>query len=530
MMQEKSNILEVYPKSNISQAGNNNPAVQLYGRRYYKDQTAVEYLAEFLLVFISPKTLEPDAKNSYGEYSFVINLDDAKYFPKAKVPLKLFAFLSTSKLETRHPAHIKAYHEALSLLEKKFEGESGKVHEAIKLLQSLLNGFVGVANNRTWVTHTFLPVSASLLAREVDWLHKGKSGAKNADLEWFTDTDSKSTIEKYFSYDRHNFMARGGEVLFLQLSNLFEDVYHADIRNFMSLDSYKHIKEDLKNLKINIERNLKILLVTGTEVINRLVDFVETNLKGFELTQKSAQLGVVPQVSRIEALLFAYEINNICKANLGNLEKLELLQILCCLHVLRSHCFQAARLVNNTELPLEGFVGHYTWIVSSETSTGNYAMRNMSQQSFKTIDNLLYRALHDSSLVKPDDYTEAQEHGYNIFKKIGKEIGLLVPRTGASPRFVLHQGLIRFLVAALIPPGERILLTQFYQRLFAHYGIAINGEQLTIALQWLGQGEQGQTYSVDHKSAWLEEALKQGGFLVELSDAVSMVKNPGDEA
>lgn len=35
-----------------------NPAIQIYGRRLYKPQTEIEYLVEFLLVFISKKRLE----------------------------------------------------------------------------------------------------------------------------------------------------------------------------------------------------------------------------------------------------------------------------------------------------------------------------------------------------------------------------------------------------------------------------------------------------------------------------------------
>ncbi|MCC8991010.1 MAG: hypothetical protein LM514_00040, partial [Streptococcus sp.] len=38
-----------------NQADQRNPAIRLYGRRFYKDQTPIEYLAEFLLVFASPK-------------------------------------------------------------------------------------------------------------------------------------------------------------------------------------------------------------------------------------------------------------------------------------------------------------------------------------------------------------------------------------------------------------------------------------------------------------------------------------------
>jgi hypothetical protein len=85
---------------------------------------------------------------------------------------------------------------------------------------------------------------------------------------------------------------------------------------------------------------------------------------------------------------------------------------------------------------------------------------------------------------------------------------------------------LRFLVAALLYPGERVRLTEFYQRVFAHYGIALGGQQLAIALEWNGSESGTQSYAVSSSTAWVEEALQQGGFLVELSDAVSIVHNP----
>lgn len=50
-------ILQRFPENNSDEKdkAKENPAIRLYGKRYYKDQTPVEYLAEFLLVFASPK-------------------------------------------------------------------------------------------------------------------------------------------------------------------------------------------------------------------------------------------------------------------------------------------------------------------------------------------------------------------------------------------------------------------------------------------------------------------------------------------
>lgn len=53
----------------------------------------------------------------------------------------------------------------------------------------------------------------------------------------------------------------------------------------------------------------------------------------------------------------------------------------------------------------------------------------------------------------------------------------------------------------------------------------LGGHELT-ALTWIGHESGGTSYAVSSSTAWIEEALQQGGFLVELSDAVSIVHNP----
>lgn len=67
-----------------------NSAIRLYGRRFYKDQTPVEYLAEFLLAFASPKQTSKE-----GCYQFKLSTNDdenAHYWPEDRIALKLFSF------------------------------------------------------------------------------------------------------------------------------------------------------------------------------------------------------------------------------------------------------------------------------------------------------------------------------------------------------------------------------------------------------------------------------------------------------
>ncbi len=485
-------------------ADQKNPAIRLYGRRFYNGQTPIEYLAEFLLVFASPKK-----ESGEGAYQLRLDLKDKpRYWPQDRLELKLFSFFPSSKLETRHPIHRQAYFAALEAIKERLDGSEQDKDETVRLIQSLFSGFVGVAKNRTWVTYSFLPASNFLLARELDWLHS--KAIKNNLLESWKD------VEQFFSTDRHNYMARGGELLFLQLVNLFSEVDG----NYELID-----------LRSRLEFNLKNMLSESMKPIDELAQFIEKVLQDYKLksVSKYSNLGWVPVASRIEALFFAQEMDNICSSCLSTLDKLDLLQTLCCIQVLRSLCFQARRFDNSEKRTAE-FVGNYAWIVVDPEAKIATPIRQMAQNSFDRIEAMLYRVLRKKDILDTKvkiSINEADKNGFQIFRKIAKEIGLVMPKTGGGQRFTLHQGLLRFLVAALLKPGERIRLTDFYQRVFAHYGIAISGQPLAIALEWSGSESGQQSYAIASSSAWVEEALQQGGFLVELSDAVSIVHNPG---
>jgi hypothetical protein len=518
----QNSLMERFPSvtDNEIEADKTNPAIRLYGRRFYKDQTPIEYLAEFLLVFSSAK-----GESKTDTFSFSIAADAKPiYWPEDRIALKLFSFFPSSKLETRHAVHQSEYIKVLEDLKAKVHGTNEEKEEAIRLIQSLFGGFVGVAKNRTWVTHSFLPASTSLLAREIDWLHS--KATRDTELDSWVDAT------QYFATDRHNFMARGGELLFLQLANLFSKDEHPVLVSLKADCGYEHLQKHLlSDLKTGIEAGLREILTGAARPIDGLAKFVEDTLHLYQLgdEKKRAPLGWVPSASLPEAFLFASELSNISLSKLGALEKLDLLRILCCMQVLRSLCFQASRFDNSVNAT-EGFFGNYAWTASDANALPGNGTRKLSQSSFERIEELLYRVLRlvaNSSRSAVPSFTEADKHGFQIFRKIAKEIGLVIPRTGRGQRFVLTPALLRFFVASLLAPQERVRLTEFYARVFAHYGIALGEQQLVTALAWSGSSSGTKDYAVAANTAWIEEALQQGGFLVELSDAVSIVHNPG---
>lgn len=157
-----------------------------------------------------------------------------------------------------------------------------------------------MSSNRTWVTQCFLPASVNLLSREVDWLHSGESGAKDKDLDWVYNDELGCNPEKlsendgvmnYFVHDRHNFMARGGELLFLQLVNLFDNIQSEDIKTFSEIPSYYHLKAFIGNIRKDVEDGLSALLTSGSGSLNNAIDFVSDALHGYDINPNHATLG-----------------------------------------------------------------------------------------------------------------------------------------------------------------------------------------------------------------------------------------------
>ena len=519
------NTYSYFPKKNTPNQNSSNTekkpniALDIFGRRFYADQTPTEYLSEFLLVFNSAKADEN--RNKFGENSFQVNDQTTHYCPSTRLALKFFSFFSQSKLETRHPVHQTEFLNAIEQLKNRMSHSisATEKNQLVQTLQSLLYGFVGVAKNRTWSTYNFLPITPMLLGREITWSHT---------TENFSDWE-ESTVK--FSLSDHNFMARGGEVLFLQLGYLFSNItQNTDfIQKIASTDQYKHLEFNLESLQQQLENELNKLFRSETQSIEKICDFIEDALEDFDLPKAKlshAKLATIPKSYVFEAFLFANELLSLLKSNISKLEKIELLQLLCVMQVLRS-IMARSRQLDTTAHETKKFHGHYAWIACSPTAITSDPIRKYAENSYQKSEEIIYRILREEGKkhgVQESEYTNIDKHSFDVFKKMAKTIGLVIPITGGHQRFVLNANMIRLFVYTLIPAGKRIQMTEFLARIQTHFAISFFGEQLQDALQW--QYEQPSDPTTDIKLNWFEESLKQSGLLIELSDSVSIVKNP----
>lgn len=534
-------VPRTFPRIKLKYEGPDaNPAIQLFGRRFFSDQSPLEYLTELLLVMHSTKRIGSEGKEfntilpdweTLHEWSdgYLLN-----YRAPIRLNLKLFSFLGASKLDTRHDSHKKQYDLILRKLRDimRTDGSIDK-REIVEALGNLFLGFQGAGFNRTWCAQTFLPISSNFLIQETLW--NETIARREGQMTWL---DSLSQFKKFYSVAKHRFMARGGELLYLQLCNAFrtdENEFH----KFVSTLDFTEEEQDLKTLHSALEKNLSQITNQSPAMLNHIATLIdaidEKTTQQLEAKNEFSECAWCPEESWQEGYLFAVELNRLCQAAIDPIERIELLIVGCALHVLRCLSAQSIRF-SKTDEHIKSYGGSlkFAWIVTSPRERARGA-KILSQRNLQINQRVIQQALRHEEIYKNANchaknkrdtlYNEADNrYGHKLFLSLAKKIGLVIPQRGPGARFVLNDKILRYLVLTLVRPGERRTLEDFKESLYTHYGIAIEGDQLLHAMKW---SEFPIIESTKLESThWLETILQASGFLIHLSDAFSLVQNP----
>lgn len=511
-----------------------NPAIQLFGRRFFTDQTIMEYLVEFLLVCHSSKRI-----GSGGNFdSCLPSWNDLQewqeaglgYMPPVRLALKLFAFLGASKLETRHRSHMQQYRLLLDRLKQAIQTDGTvEKQDVLRSLENLLLGFQGVGSNRTWCAQVLVPLSCGLLASEAIW---NQSKAERDKV-----SDWRDAIQ-YFSTTQKLFMARGGELLYLQLCNAFRSRGEEFEQFTVKLDLSSE-ERDSHSLYRALECNLRQITGHAPPALDQIALLID-GIDGFTAEKTNRvedpiRCGWCPEESWQEGYLFAVELNRLCMAAVDPVERIELLMLGCAMHVLRSLCAQSARYANIGE-EQSGSAGGlgYAWIVS-DPEGNERGLKHLSQRNLQVMQRVIQQALRDQDIQqnasihprisKERLYKEADNrYGHKLFISLAKKLGFVIPQRGPGARFVFNDKIVRYLVLALVRPGERRTYDDFKVALYTHYGIAIEGAEVKQATMWSDLPQLHATGT--ETGGWLADMLKASGFLIHLSDACSLVHNP----
>ncbi|HPL97492.1 MAG TPA: hypothetical protein PKY71_08105 [Smithellaceae bacterium] len=512
-----------------------NPAVRLFGRRFFSDQTTLELLIELLLVAVSPKkTCGEKFSNMLPPMELLKRswIDTLDYAPRAHLNLKLFAFFGASKLDSRHETHRSQLEHLDEELKRRISVNDDTPDNIIKTLENLFLGFHGVGSQRTWCAQSFMPISTGMLAAETIWNETYAS--RNLPDSW---NDVISQYTAYFSVNKHRFLARGGEVLYLQLCNALriekDDVekwlQEKSLANFLTADERNPIwlHTSLGNALNDLMQETPATVSKLAEFIDRVVD-KETARKtdGDENNLRWSKCGWCPQETWPESYLFAVEFLRVCRAKMDLMDKIEMLEALCSMQVMRSLTTQASR--------YQRVATSQTWpacrLAVSDPEGNNKTVKQVSRVTMQAVTKTIYDGLRHPDIFEPTPgnmreklYNEAdRRYGHKLFITIGKRIGVIVPRRGAGMRFVLTPPLLRLLIVTLLP-GRRLTYDAFKLAAESHFGLAFDEASISRANTW-ATGVSTATFG-GVTDEWLIKMLHEAGALRKLSDSCALVEN-----
>lgn len=504
-------MFEMYPNIDIGQDSKYPLSSYLFGHRMRSNQSDIEYLIEFLQVMLAKKKLEG---MTYAYFPKVPRGQDVEieYYPEVAIALKRFIFFPNSKPEGKLPVDKAAYQACISKLEESVTGEPGKEKQLISVLQDLFYGFNATAQNRAWFDKNMLPVCPEVILPEGMGVKSERDGLVFGQCN--------KSVDGAFSYNRYTYMCRGGEVYYLHLlssANREDDRFRAQLEaRFRALvcDSYPQFSELARFIK-------------NTWATYMMVD-------PDDIKQPTKNLNTIPAAFACRDAYTAREVDMLLRNSIDSFDKLSILADTVMLQLLRVMYATAAQVMRNQKAP---------WVI--DISRRNAEMRKLAADSFaeneaciidyiyagyaRFADRLKDPAGSSTKTKEQKHVDDAAGDSYRLFRKLAKNLGLLIPVKGPHMRLSLNERLVKALVLTLIGPGQKITLDTFLDLLYEHFGMIVDrGTYERAVRDGTMRPLVDYTFMDQNRDAFVT-LLKNCGFLRALSDATCIVENPFDE-
>jgi len=499
----------VFPSNANIAAGFDNMAIQLFGNRLFADQALYEYINEFLLVFVSPKSFDYES----GKMSFHTSLgDELAYYVKPRMGLKRFIFYERSKKGIKIPVDEKAYLDMINVINEKIgdsSTDSNKIYKSVESIQDLFYGYATVLKNRSWTAQSLLPIAPELIFCEAMLNAKERLAMhKKSDID-------ATTIEMGFDFSRHNFMARGGEVYYLHI--------------LQALDLCTEIE------KRNLQKLLTNLISANSGCFSSIANWVdETWIKSQDINPDKLWikkgLGFIPATGYIECgRNTILELITFLSNEMHPITRIEILSKGIVFQIMRMMCTRTSEYLEMNPTP---------WIIDMRAKKSSGTVMKISADSYRRIEELfvyavnkqsaeyINRALPEQKVQSPFEYlSKAKKHTLNLFKRLGKEMQCIIPLKGGYERFSLSEDLLKFLVLSLIRPQEKMTFDMFLDKLYRHFNIVIGPKQYKECVSGAGL-DVVQANAFRNNELEFQDFLKATGFVRDLSDATAIVVNP----
>jgi hypothetical protein len=472
----------------------------LFGNRFKADQTLYEYMIEFLLIYSSAKA--PDLQEGKMAFHKIESGKKLSYWVEPRMALRRFVFYDKSRKKGVIKADEQAYQQMMLILKSKMENMPDEAkNEYIESIQDLFHGYAVVIKNRFWGAQELLPICPEFMMCGCDPSEK----KRKSEVDW---EENPISVDTKFSFDKRNFLARGGELYYLHLLQGLEK---------------------MPEKRVLLEQLLNDLVGIQCEKISKMASFIQESWEEemeFDKSELSQQLNLsfIPENAYITCEEYSIdELINFLSCKMHPINRMEILS--------KGIMFQIMRMMANRVANYLG-VEKRKWIVDMKGASKD-TIKKVAAESYSNFESdfmtALNRIAQELNLSEDETMTgvqKARADSLDIFRAKGKEIQCIIPNKGAFERFSLSEDIIRFLVLSLIAPGEKMTLNMFLNKMYIHYGIVIGPNEYRKSLQTDVSLEATLISSFNENETAFQKFLKETGFLRELSDATSIVVNP----
>ena len=243
--------------------------------------------------------------------------------------------------------------------------------------------------------------------------------------------------------------------------------------------------EEKEEKKEVLEYLLNDLVKVQCEKISKMASFVQDsweNEMGFEKAELAQQLNIsfIPEDAYRECEDYSIdELINFLSCKMHPINRMEILAKGIMLQIMRMMSWRVSNYLGNTKRK---------WIVDMK-GTSKDSVKKIAAESYSALESdfmtALNRIAREFEISEDDMMTyvqKAKQDSLDIFRAKGKEMQCIIPNKGAFERFSLSEDVIRFLVLALISPGEKMTLNMFLEKLYMHYGIVIGPNEFRKSL------------------------------------------------
>lgn len=488
-----------------------NLQIKAYGRRIKKDQTFYEYLIEFLLVFIG------EDKSKVGLEKITDYNKQVKYKVNTNIALKRFIFMKNSKKDNRFELDEEANEILEKMLCDKIEADSISKEEVIEVIRELYNGFTAFSGDRGWFAKAFLPMCEETIFPEA--MGK-KSDRKNLSKE--NDDIKNLKVDTMFQFKEHNFMARGGEVYFVHLLQGLNKIEKSNSNESKNIQ--KELDKRMKSL-INSFPEFKILSqwIQENWIDNLVLESGKDRKDIYNALTSEGKCRWVSDNYKRRSELTVYELLNILRVDINEFDKFEILSLGIIMQILRMMSESATCIASNNK------EYNTPWIINVNSNTADKRIKKIASEHYKEVEEKMIIAIAkmlEISDVKSElsALKSGNDDSHKLLRKLGKDIGLIVPIKGENMRFSLNDNIIKFLVIALVESGRKITLDTFLSKMYKNFGIIIGPNEYEAYLN--DKNLYGDPSVLQYNIEEFQQLLRKNGFLKELSDATSIVINP----